>query len=235
MTTNNPPITLSSTLDAWEQQPTETARKHGQFITYRDIGRARTLQKAAERLQMHPVTVRKSAARFRWRERVERWDRHLDALYEAEWLEERRKAAQSDAKMLGALIGKLAQRLGTLDAGQMSIGDFTRLLDVVMRHRRVLFGDPTETIAVTGPGGNPLAVQLAQFAALPPEQRRVRLADLAAAVQQRAKALDGGDDEDDAGDGDLEPGLDDQDSREPTSAPEPAVEPDDQDEQDDAD
>ncbi|MFF8026543.1 hypothetical protein ACFZDJ_36695 [Streptomyces sp. NPDC007896] len=80
------------------------------------------------------------------------------------------------------------------------MGDFIRLRDVAMRHRRVLFGDPAATIAVTGPGGNPLAVQLAEFAQLPPEQRRVRLSDLAAAVQRRTKALDGADDEDDDGD-----------------------------------
>lgn len=197
MSDNTPPITLSPTLDPWEQQPGETARKHGQFVTYRDLGRARTLQKAAEQLQLHPVTVRKAAAKCRWRERVERYDRHLDRLYEATWLEERRKAAENDAKILGAVIGKLAQRLGSLRAEDMSIGDFTRLLDVAMRHRRVLLGDPTDTIAITGPGGNPLAVQLAEFAQMPPEQRRVRLADLAASVTRRIRAVDGSDDEDD--------------------------------------
>lgn len=197
MSDNKPPITLSTTLDPWEQQPAETPRKHGQFVTYRDLGRTRTLQKAAEGLQLHAVTVRKAAARFRWRERADAWDRHLDRLYEAGWVEERRKAAESDARILGAAVGKLAQRLGTLDAQQMSVGDFIRLLDVAMRHRRVLFGDPAATIAVTGPGGNPLAVQLAEFAQMPAEQRRARIEELATAVQRRTKALDGADDEDD--------------------------------------
>ncbi|MDQ0683600.1 hypothetical protein QFZ56_002563 [Streptomyces achromogenes] len=96
---------------------------------------------------------------------------------------------------MGAAIGKLAQRLGTLRADEPSAGDFIRLMDVAMRHRRVLFGDPTETIAVTGNGSNPLAQQFAEFAQMPPEQRRARLADLAASVNQRIKAVDGGDDE----------------------------------------
>ncbi|MGA5497723.1 hypothetical protein ACPCSP_25500 [Streptomyces cinereoruber] len=199
MSTNKPPITLSPTLDPWEPQDGESARRHGQFITYRDIGRTRTLQKAAEALQIHPVNVRKAAAQFRWRERAEAWDRHLDRLYEAAWVEERRKAAESDARILGAVVGKLAQRLGTLNAAEMTIGDFTRMLDVAMRHRRVLFGDPEATIAVTGPGGNPLAVQLAEFAQMPAEQRRARIEDLAAAVQRRTQALHGGDDDDGEG------------------------------------
>ncbi|WP_030236806.1 hypothetical protein [Streptomyces sp. NRRL S-350] len=192
------PITLTATLDPWERQPGESARKHGQFVTYRDLGRARTLVKAAEKLTLAPGHVRNVAAEFRWRERVEAWDRHLDRLYEATWLEERRKAAESDAKILGAAIGKLAQRLGTLRADDLSPGDFIRLLDVTMRQRRVLFGDPTETIAITGgQGGNPLAAQLAAFAQMPEEQRRKQLSDLAESVNRRLAAIDGADDEDD--------------------------------------
>jgi hypothetical protein len=209
--TTKEPLTLNPALDPWERQPTESARKHGQFVTYRDLGRARTLTKAAENLTLAHGHVRNVAAEFRWRERVEAYDRHLDRLYEASWLEERRKAAETDAKILGAAIGKLAQRLGTLRAEELSPGDFIRLMDVAMRHRRVLFGDPTETIAVTGQGGNPLAVQLAEFAQMPPEQRRVRLADLAASVNRRLAAVDGVDDDPDdpadpdAGDEDQEP------------------------------
>ncbi|MEC3995177.1 hypothetical protein VSR01_17205 [Actinacidiphila sp. DG2A-62] len=206
--TTNPPITLSPELDPWERQPKESARKHGQFVTYRDLGRARTLAKTAENLTLAHGHVRNTAAEYRWRERVEAWDRHLDRLYEATWLEERRKAAEADAKILGAAIGKLAQRLGTLRAEDLSPGDFIRLMDVAMRHRRVLFGDPTETIAVTGQGGNPLAVQLAEFAEMPAEQRRVRIEELAAAVQRRTRALNGAVDDDD------DDGLPDEDDTE---------------------
>ncbi|WP_406321836.1 hypothetical protein [Streptomyces sp. NBC_00519] len=190
-----PPITLDPDLDPWERHPNETAHKHGQFVTYRDVGRTRTLTEAAQRLTLAYGHVRNLAAQYRWRERVEAYDRHLDRQYEAMWLEERRKAAETDAKILGAAIGKLAQRLGSLRADELSAGDFIRLMDVAMRHRRVLFGDPTETIAVTGDGSNPLAQQFAEFAQMPAEQRRARLADLAASVNQRIKAVDGGDDE----------------------------------------
>ncbi|WP_449341643.1 hypothetical protein [Streptomyces canarius] len=69
-------------------------------------------------------------------------------------------------------------------------------MDVAMRHRRVLFGDPTETIAVTSEGSNALAQHFADFAQMSPEQRRARLGELAASVNQRIKAVDGGDDED---------------------------------------
>ncbi|MFJ7489697.1 hypothetical protein ACIQZB_00300 [Streptomyces sp. NPDC097727] len=191
--TTRPPITLDPDLDPWERQPNETPHKHGQLVTYRDIGRTRTLTEAAQRLTLAYGHVRNLAAQYRWRERVEAYDRHLDRQYEAMWLEERRKAAETDAKILGAAIGKLAQRLTSLNAAELSAGDFIRLMDVAMRHRRVLFGDPTETIAVTGEGSNPLAQQFADFAQMPPDRRRARLAELTAQVNQRIQAVDGGD------------------------------------------
>ncbi|MGW4007944.1 hypothetical protein [Streptomyces sp. BSE6.1] len=190
-----PPITLDPDLDPWERQPGESAHKHGQFVTYRDVGRTRTLTEAARRLTLAYGHVRNLAAQYRWRERVEAYDRHLDRQYEAMWLEERRKAAETDAKILGAAIGKLAQRLTSLNPAELSAGDFIRLMDVAMRHRRVLFGDPTETIAVTSEGTNALAERFAEFAQMPPEQRRARLSELAASVNQRIKAVDGGSDD----------------------------------------
>lgn len=190
-----PPINLDLDIDPWERQPNETPHKYGQFAAYRDIGRTRTLTEAAQRLTLAYGHVRNLAAQYRWRERVEAYDRHLDRQYEAMWLEERRKAAETDAKILGAAIGKLAQRLGSLRADELSAGDFIRLMDVAMRHRRVLFGDPTETIAVTGEGSNALAQQFAEFAQMSPDLRRSRLAELAASVNQRIKAVDGNDDE----------------------------------------
>ncbi|MGA5599618.1 hypothetical protein ACPCUF_01030 [Streptomyces griseoincarnatus] len=199
--TTRPPINLDPNLDPWERQPGESAHKHGQFATYRDLGRTRTLTDAAQRLTVAYGHVRNLAAQYRWRERVEAYDRHLDRQYEAMWLEERRKAAETDAKILGAAIGKLAQRLTSLNPAELTAGDFIRLMDVAMRHRRVLFGDPTETIAVTGDGSNALAKQFEDFAQMTPEQRRARLGELAASVNQRIKAVDGSDDQDDEQEG----------------------------------
>ncbi|MEV7413319.1 hypothetical protein [Streptomyces althioticus] len=196
-----PPINLDPALDPWERQPGESTHKHGQFTTYRDLGRARTLTDAAQRLTVAYGHARNLAAQYRWRERVEAYDRHLDRQYEAMWLEERRKAAETDAKILGAAIGKLAQRLTSLNPQELTAGDFIRLMDVAMRHRRVLFGDPTETIAVTGDGSNALAKQFEDFAQMTPEQRRARLGELAASVNQRIKAVDGSDDQDDEQEG----------------------------------
>lgn len=190
-----PTLVLDPGRDPWDRQPDETAYRHGQFVAYRDLGRARTLRKVAETLARHPAYVRTVAAAYRWAERAEAHDRHRDELDEKAWLEERRKAAQRDSALLNAAVGKIAGRMQTLLPEELDPADLVRMLDVVMRHRRALFGDPGLTVAVTGPGGDPLAVQLAELAAMTADQRRAAIAALTAAVARRSRASAGGDDD----------------------------------------
>lgn len=189
------PITLDPTLDAWERQPSESPKKYGQFLAYRDIGLTRTLTKAAQKLTLAHGHVKHLAAWYRWLDRAAAWDAHQTAQYVAMIEEERRRAAEADAKILRAMAGMLGQALPNMVPDKMTWGEFTRLADATMRLRRQLFGDPTETIAVTGPGGDPLTVQIAEFERLPPDVRRARLAELAATVTRRVRAADGADDD----------------------------------------
>jgi hypothetical protein len=190
------PVVLSPDLDPWERQPGETMARYNQFCTYRDTGRTRSMRKTGEDLKLNVGYVRQVAAAMRWTDRAEAFDRHRDQQHEAMWLEERRKAAENDARVLGAFVGKIVERLPSLKAAELSPADLIRALDVVMRHRRVLFGDPQMTVAVTGPGGDPLAVQLAEYAGMGAEQRRLAIEDMVATVKRRVEAAAGSDDDD---------------------------------------
>lgn len=196
---NLTPLTLDPALDPWERQPRETAARYGQFTAYRDLGRVRTVREASEGLARAAGHLRAVAAAFRWRERAEAWDHHRDRIDAAAWAEGRRAAARADAALLDAAASKLAARVTELDAADLTPGELTRMLDVTLRHRRLLYGDPMGTMALTGPGGGPMAVKVTEFAALSPEARRSRLLELAAMVQRRARALDPEDDGDDDG------------------------------------
>lgn len=190
-----PVLALDADLDLWERQPDETALRYAQFRAYLDVGRGRTLRKAAETLARHPAYVRTVAAAYRWGERAEAHDRHRDELHERVWLEQRRQAAERDGQLLNAAVAKVAQRLSVLLPEELDPDDLIRLLDVTMRHRRVLFGDPGLTVAVTGPGGEPLGGHMAELVAMSAEQRRSTIADLVATVQRRSEAAAGGDDD----------------------------------------
>jgi hypothetical protein len=194
-------ITLDPAVDLWERQPGETSKRYARFLAFRDLGLTRTLAKASDELALSYSHVRAMAAEYRWQDRAAAWDSHQQRQYVAEMEEERRRSARDDAKILRIMTGMVGQALPHVQqrAADMSIGEFTRFVETTMRLRRNLFGDPTDTIAVTGAGGDPLTVQLAEFQQMPAEQRRVRLADLAASVTRRVQALDGDDDEDGAG------------------------------------
>jgi len=112
------------------------------------------------------------------------------------WLEERRRAAEQDSRILSAAIGKLADRIRTLRPDELTPATLIRLLDVVLRHRRALFGDPAVTVAVTGPTGDPIAVQMAEWVAMTPDRRRALVTDLAASVLRRTVAIAGRPDDD---------------------------------------
>jgi hypothetical protein len=192
-------ITLDPALDPWERQPGETAKRYARFVAFRDLGPSRTLAKSAENLAASYSHERALAAQYRWQDRATAWDAHQQRQFLTEMEEERRRAAREDVRVLRIMTGMIGQALPNVQeqAPKMTLAEFTRFVDTTMKWRRTLFGDPTETIAITGPGGDPLSVQIEEFAALPPEQRRVRLAELAATVARRAHATDDSDDEDD--------------------------------------
>lgn len=187
-----PSLDLDPELDPWDRQPGETSTRYAQFLIYRNLGRKRTKREVAETLTRNAGYVRQVAAAYLWTPRAEAYDRWREQRDEHLWLEERRKAHQDDATILDAAVRKLGQRLVALQPADLTPSDMVRLLDVTMRHRRALFGDPVATVAVTGPGGDPIAVQLADLAQMSPEQRHAAVVGLADDVRRRAAVAAGG-------------------------------------------
>jgi len=191
------PLTLAPDLDPWERQPGETVKRHDQFAVYRDAGRGRTLRKTAETLTLNADYVRHVAAAHHWALRAEAWDLHRDRLHQAMWLDARREAAQHDSRLLDRAAQTVAARLADLDPADLTPGDLIRALDVVLRHRRALYGDPAMTVTVTSSAGGQVAAELAAFEAMTPEARSAHVVSVAEAVLRRAAARAGVLDDDD--------------------------------------
>ncbi|MFC1418716.1 hypothetical protein [Streptacidiphilus cavernicola] len=192
------PLVMDPDRPAWEQQPGERDEAWDQFRTYRDLGRARrSLPEAAKALGLSYGHTKTLASARRWVQRATAYYRWLDEIAEAEWVEARKKAMADDAKLLRIVIGAAAQRLATVDPAKLTVTEATRLMDLGLRHRRALFGNPTDVIAITGPQGDALTVQLQDFEQLPEEQRAVKLKELAASAARRAHALAEADEESD--------------------------------------
>jgi hypothetical protein len=190
------PVRLHPDVDPWERQPGETTARFSHFVLYRDAGRARTMRAVAEALGQNERHVRAMGAAGLWVERAEAYDRRREALEEATWVDERRKAARDDAVVLNAFTQKVAARLRVMDPGELDADGLIRAMDVVMRHRRLLYPVAPQ-VKVTGPDGGPLMVQLAEFAQMSAESRRRAIAEMVATVARRTEAAAGIDDDDD--------------------------------------
>lgn len=187
-----PALDLDPDLDPWDRQPGETTTRYAQFRTYVDDGRKRTLRKVAETLTRNQGYVRQVSTAYQWVIRAEAYDRWRDQQDELIWVDARRRAAQDDATILDAAVRKIAERIRSLNPADLTPSDLVRLLDVTMRHRRGLFGDPVATVAITGAGGDPITVQLAEYAQMSADARRDAVVGLADEVRRRAAAAAGG-------------------------------------------
>lgn len=68
------PLTLDPDRDPWEQQPGESDLWFARFLSYRDLGRGRTLAKVAQTLARSDSHVRQYAGPHHWTERAAAWD-----------------------------------------------------------------------------------------------------------------------------------------------------------------
>ncbi|MEU0770679.1 hypothetical protein, partial [Streptomyces albogriseolus] len=189
-------LTLVDDREPWAQQPGETKKQYAHFLVYMRLGRggARNLTKAAEELTLSYGHVRNLASQNLWDVRADAYWEQKAAEAEADWLAERKQALADDAKILRAATGKIAAELHQL--GRLSEGGFLRLLDITLRQRRVLYGDPTEIISLETGGkeaGQDVASVVAEtFAKLSPENRRAQLIDLGERLRRRQEAAAGG-------------------------------------------
>jgi hypothetical protein len=194
-------VTLTDGVELWERQEGETRLRYGQFRAYRDQGVNRTLRETAETLGKSYDHIRHVAAAFLWSDRAAAWDAHLVAQFTARWGDERIKAAERDARLLQALTAKAAEGLRALNGAALSPNELLRLIDVVLRHSRALFGDPAAVQTAAGMigaetgDGHPLAAEIAAFAGMSPAARKTRLVELTQEAEARAAALSGADDD----------------------------------------
>jgi hypothetical protein len=190
-------ITLSPDLDPWDRQPGETPLRYAQFCTYLELGRTRTLTAAAEKLDRNVVSVRQMAGTFHWRDRAFAKDAADDAVVRLALIDERIAAARDDAKILKALRRKIAEYINTVVWEALEPKDFLRLVDIVMRHGRLLFGDAAAILlgGEQSNGDDPWAAEVAQWSEMTPAARMERMKELTRAADARMFAVSGLDDE----------------------------------------
>ena len=95
-------------------------------------------------------------------------------------------------KLASGLMVKAVERLKGLQPAEMTPLDVVRFVRQAAELERASLGEPERTVAVSGPGGGPVAVD--DFSQYSPEERRARLEQIATELGRRAASYDDDDD-----------------------------------------
>lgn len=193
-------IALSTDREPWERQNAESPRMYARFTCYRDLGDIRTLNAALEIInattskKISKGTLHQISCQYRWAERAEAFDSAATAAERQRLLTLRRDMIERHRKLSAGLTGKAVEALRLIDPKLMDASDITKFLTVAADMERKALGEPSERVAISGPTGTG-PVQFEDMGRLSPEQRRVRLGQIAAELARRAGRESANDDE----------------------------------------
>lgn len=182
-------LDITTDRDPWDRQPKESTKQYARFTLYRDLGRTRTLAQVHKTLTESgdPVkydSLRQTAYEFRWSTRSEAWDLEQDRADRDHLIEARRDMIKRHRSVAGALITKAVQALKLIPVAEMQPADVVRYIKLATDLERIAIGEPQRTVAITGPAGGP--IQTEDLTTLTTEERRARLAEIAAELSRRA-------------------------------------------------
>lgn len=164
-TPKTPLILAEDGRDPWDRQPGESAKRWSQFTIYRDLGRIRTLKRAAERLEITHRSAQQYAYAFRWVARAEAFDRHMDEQWIAAIRERQRRMVQDHMKLATEFHTRAMEAVTSLVGQQLSPADAVRVAETYSKLIRFALGEPDQSVTLTGRAGGPV-----QFSHVPADE-----------------------------------------------------------------
>ena len=154
----------------WDRITGESSKAYAHFCLYRDMGVSRSLRtlEKADGCTSDYRQLGRWSSKWQWVERSRRYDDYLEAHERLRQEKERRDMRKRHAQI--ALLGQniavkaLESLLQKVQAGtgEVAPGDVTRLLDTSVKVERLARGESTETHELTGPGGGPVRLGIAE-------------------------------------------------------------------------
>lgn len=186
-------IVLGVGRDPWDQQPLESDKQYSRFSFYRDIGRLRDTIRTHKMLTAAGDTIkwdslRQTAYKYRWVERAQAFDAAQDDANRERMIIEREDMIRRHRSIANAIISKALKALKEIRIEDLTSADVARYIKLATDIERIAIGEPQTTIAITGPSGGP--IQTEDITNLTPEERRTRLAEIAAELARRATDTD---------------------------------------------
>lgn len=136
--------------ELWERRKGERPTAYDRFIAFRDLGRDRTLQAAAEKGSVTHGYLRQLSAQYDWTNRVAAWDTRLVAaqdeviLSEVERVTKEQLKTWSVARLLGATaLVRAFKHAQTHDAMPIDVRDALALVKEATAAERLIMGEAT--------------------------------------------------------------------------------------------
>jgi hypothetical protein len=167
--------------DPWDRQQDEGVAPWEAFVTYRDMGLARSHVKVADELSKSVQLISRWAKAHTWALRVAAYDSMVDREWQLEMKEQRRKSAQRNARIADRALELVAARLE--QAFQLDAGDVARLMSEASKLERLALGLSTENLELTGRNGGP--IETVDHTLLTDEERNERLLQLRREIDTR--------------------------------------------------
>lgn len=104
-------------IQPWDCQPGETAKAYQAFVTYRDLGPDRTVQRTANELAKNYTTVNAWSHKWMWRERSAAWDSMPGRLMMEAYQERVARIADQHDRIATKLLAKLEKNVDLLPEG----------------------------------------------------------------------------------------------------------------------
>lgn len=163
----------------WERMPDETNRAYAGFVVYRDLGRTRTLRKAAvaflgygkeddfDPSKSEIRRIERWSATNRWVARAEAWDEFLQRQEDAELVDEAVRMKKRHTQLSAVMTSKIATYLNTLtdtDLARMTPDQAMRVLDLAIKNERLSRGIPDTIQGHTNADGGAVEVAISDDA-----------------------------------------------------------------------
>lgn len=150
----------------WEKMPDETDKQYAGFLSYRDMGRRRTLREAAAKHYEVPLdqfdpkggkarTFERWSGMNQWVRRAEAWDDHLDRLTDADTEKAILDMKQRHAQIAVAAQAKVVDALNRVDPSKMNLLQIAQVFDLAVKNERLARGVPASVDAIVNRDESP--------------------------------------------------------------------------------
>lgn len=132
--------------ELWERQQAESSKAYAAFSLYLGMGKDRSLRKLLEdnRCSTKLAQLGRWSSRWRWVERAQAYDDHLDRQERAKTEAYRRKMNERHRATAAAALGKVVEWLQNVQGTNLRPLEAARVMEVAAKLERLAVGEPTE-------------------------------------------------------------------------------------------